>query len=69
MVCFGKEVNWKKILLLNRLFRMQLSLTKIHFIYSEGHPGQTEKRLHNKFTLGAGGHMNPGGSMEPMSNI
>jgi len=26
--------------------------------------GQTEKRLHNKFTLGAGGHMNPGGSME-----
>lgn len=22
--------------------------------------GQTEKRLHNKFTLGAGGHMNPG---------
>ena len=23
--------------------------------------GQTEKRLHNKFTLGAGGHMNPGG--------
>jgi predicted NUDIX family phosphoesterase len=26
--------------------------------------GQTEKRLHNKYTLGAGGHMNPGGSME-----
>jgi predicted NUDIX family phosphoesterase len=26
--------------------------------------GQTEKRLHNKFTLGAGGHMNPGGSVE-----
>jgi len=26
--------------------------------------GQTEKRLHNKFTLGAGGHMNPGSSME-----
>jgi len=26
--------------------------------------GQTEKRLHNKFTLGAGGHMNPGNSME-----
>jgi predicted NUDIX family phosphoesterase len=26
--------------------------------------GQREKRLHNKFTLGAGGHMNPGGSME-----
>ena len=24
--------------------------------------GQTEKRLHNKFTLGAGGHMNPGNS-------
>jgi len=24
--------------------------------------GQTEKRLHNKFTLGAGGHMNPIGS-------
>ena len=23
--------------------------------------GQREKRLHNKFTLGAGGHMNPGG--------
>ena len=23
---------------------------------------QTEKRLHNKFTLGAGGHMNPGDS-------
>jgi predicted NUDIX family phosphoesterase len=27
--------------------------------------GQREKRLHNKFTLGAGGHMNPGGSSEP----
>jgi predicted NUDIX family phosphoesterase len=27
--------------------------------------GQTEKRLHNKFTLGAGGHMNPGDSPEP----
>jgi len=27
--------------------------------------GQTEKRLYNKFTLGAGGHMNPGGSAEP----
>jgi predicted NUDIX family phosphoesterase len=26
--------------------------------------GQTEKRLHNKFTLGVGGHMNPGGSDE-----
>jgi len=26
--------------------------------------GQREKRLHNKFTLGAGGHMNPGGPME-----
>ncbi len=25
--------------------------------------GQTEKRLHNKFTLGAGGHMNPGNPM------
>ncbi len=27
--------------------------------------GQTEKRLHNKFSLGVGGHMNPGDSMEP----
>ncbi len=27
--------------------------------------GQREKRLHNKFTLGAGGHMNPGKSLEP----
>jgi predicted NUDIX family phosphoesterase len=27
--------------------------------------GQREKRLHNKFTLGAGGHMNPGKSKEP----
>jgi predicted NUDIX family phosphoesterase len=27
--------------------------------------GQREKRLHNKFTLGAGGHMNPDGSTEP----
>jgi len=26
--------------------------------------GQTEKRLHNKFSLGIGGHMNPGNSME-----
>jgi predicted NUDIX family phosphoesterase len=26
--------------------------------------GQTERRLHNKFTLGAGGHMNPADSME-----
>jgi predicted NUDIX family phosphoesterase len=26
--------------------------------------GQTEKRLHNKFSLGVGGHMNPDGSME-----
>ena len=26
--------------------------------------GQTEKRLHNKFTLGVGGHMNPGNSKE-----
>jgi predicted NUDIX family phosphoesterase len=25
---------------------------------------QTEKRLHNKFSLGVGGHMNPAGSME-----
>ena len=27
--------------------------------------GQTEKRLHNKFSLGLGGHMNPGNSKEP----
>ena len=27
--------------------------------------GQTEKRLHNKFSLGVGGHMNPDDSMEP----
>jgi predicted NUDIX family phosphoesterase len=27
--------------------------------------GQTEKRLHNKFSLGVGGHMNPDNSMEP----
>ena len=27
--------------------------------------GQTEKRLHNKFSLGAGGHMNPCDAMEP----
>lgn len=26
--------------------------------------GQTEKRLHNKFSLGVGGHMNPNNSME-----
>jgi predicted NUDIX family phosphoesterase len=26
--------------------------------------GQTEKRLHNKFSLGVGGHMNPGDSRE-----
>jgi predicted NUDIX family phosphoesterase len=28
-------------------------------------PGQTEKRLHNKYSLGVGGHMNPNDSMEP----
>ena len=27
--------------------------------------GQTEKRLHNKFSLGVGGHMNPDDSLEP----
>ena len=27
--------------------------------------GQTEKRLHDKLHLGAGGHMNPGSSKEP----
>ena len=27
--------------------------------------GQTEKRLHNKFSLGVGGHMNPGNPKEP----
>jgi predicted NUDIX family phosphoesterase len=27
--------------------------------------GQTEKRLHNKFSLGVGGHMNPGDSLTP----
>jgi len=27
--------------------------------------GQREKRLHNLYTLGAGGHMNPGDSEEP----
>jgi len=26
---------------------------------------QTEKRLHNKFSLGVGGHMNPNDSMQP----
>lgn len=26
---------------------------------------QTEKRLHNKYSLGIGGHMNPGNTMEP----
>ena len=30
--------------------------------------GQTEKRLHNKFTLGVGGHMNPGNSLEQDEN-
>ena len=29
---------------------------------------QTEKRLHNKFTLGVGGHMNPGNSLEQDEN-
>jgi predicted NUDIX family phosphoesterase len=29
--------------------------------------GQTEKRLHNKFHLGVGGHMNPGRSNEPVT--
>ena len=28
-------------------------------------PGQREKRLHNLFTLGAGGHLNPGDSADP----
>jgi predicted NUDIX family phosphoesterase len=28
-------------------------------------PGQTEKRLHNKFSLGVGGHINPGDSTGP----
>jgi len=27
--------------------------------------GQSEKRLHNKFSLGVGGHMNPSDSIEP----
>src|SRR5664279_2434436 len=27
--------------------------------------GQTEKRLHNKFSLGVGGHMNPSDSVKP----
>jgi predicted NUDIX family phosphoesterase len=27
--------------------------------------GQTEKRLHNKFSLGVGGHMNPDDSVKP----
>ena len=56
-------MNWKKTLLTSRLFRMQLSLITIHFIYLE-EPGQTEKRLHNKFSLGVGGHMNPDDSKE-----
>ncbi len=30
--------------------------------------GQTEKRLHNKYTLGAGGHMNPCGSIRSKEN-
>ena len=37
---------------------------KTSFYLFRRRSGQTEKRLHNKFSLGVGGHMNPGGSME-----
>ena len=64
MVSSLEEVNWKKTLPINKLFRMQLSPIKTHFIYSGGASGQTEKRLQNIFSLGVGGHMNPNVSME-----
>jgi predicted NUDIX family phosphoesterase len=35
------------------------------FLLFQRRSGQTEKRLHNKFHLGAGGHMNPGTINEP----
>ena len=31
--------------------------------------GQREKRLHNKFSLGVGGHMNPATPWNPKNNI
>jgi predicted NUDIX family phosphoesterase len=34
------------------------------YLFRRSH-GQTEKRLHNKYSLGAGGHVNPGFSVSP----
>lgn len=38
---------------------------KESFLLFKRTSGQTEKRLHNKITLGVGGHMNPRDAMEP----
>ncbi len=34
------------------------------YTYLKGHTDKQEKRYHNKFSLGVGGHMNPGNSKE-----
>jgi predicted NUDIX family phosphoesterase len=70
-----------KAIVQNGLFRKRSELEEDHsfkqiipyaiisngdsFYLFKRRPGQREKRLHNKFTLGAGGHMNPGKSAEP----
>jgi predicted NUDIX family phosphoesterase len=41
-----------------------ISLSQSYYLFKRT-SGQTEKRLHNKFSLGVGGHMNPGDSAEP----
>ena len=42
-----------------------ISHKRIPFYLFKRTSGQTEKRLQNLFSLGVGGHMNPGNSMEP----
>lgn len=50
-----------------RIWRDKLrgALQSWSFFLFQRSSGQTEKRLHNKFHLGAGGHMNPGKINEP----
>ena len=73
MVCFVKrseleeDPSFKQIIpyaIISNKNRTKRSRQSQSFYLFRRTSGQTEKRLHNKFSLGVGGHMNPDDSME-----
>ena len=62
---FRKRKELEEDLLFKQLIPYGVISCKESFYLFKRSSGQTEKRLQNLFSLGVGGHMNPGKSTEP----